>query len=112
MDRSTPIYLVAETYTEDAYGVLRPTQTKRLVYANVTSVSADEWFEGGRNGLNPELRVRMFAPDYEGEEVVEINGNLYAVYRTYQARTDIMELYVEKRKGKAQEPPEPDDETP
>lgn len=100
MDRSTPIYLIAEQYTEDTYGVLKPTQTRRLVYANVTSVSADEWFEGGRNGLNPELRVRMFAPDYEGEEIAEINGKQYAIYRTYQARTDIIELYVEKRKGK------------
>lgn len=111
MDRSTPIYLVAETYAEDAYGVLRPTQTKRLVYANVTSVTADEWFEGGRNGLNPELRVRMFAPDYEGEEVVEINGYLFAIYRTYFARTDIIELYVERRKGKAQTPAEPEEPT-
>ena len=101
MDRSTPIYLIAEAYTEDAYGVLKPTQTRRLVYANVTSVSSDEWFEGGRNGLNPELRVRMFAPDYEGEEIVEIGGKQFAIYRTYQARTDIIELYVEKRKGEA-----------
>lgn len=101
MDRSTPIYLVAETFSEDAYGVLKPIATKRLVYANVTSVSADEWFEGGRNGLNPSLRVRMFAPDYEGEEIAEINGKAYAVYRTYHARTDIIELYLEKRKGEA-----------
>lgn len=117
MDRSTPIYLVKETYAEDNYGVLVPTTQKRLVYANVTSVSASEFFEGGRNGLNPELRIIMFGPDYEGEEVVEINNARYAVYRTYQARTDILELYLERRKGKADiptpTPPEPDEsETP
>ena len=72
MDRSTPIYLVSESFEEDAYGVLQPTPVKRLVYANVTSVTGAEWFEGGRNGLNPEYRVRMFAPDYQGEEIVEI----------------------------------------
>lgn len=99
MDRSTPIYLVKATYTEDAYGVLIPTEEKRLVFANVTSVSAEEWFDGGRNGLNPEYRVRMFGPDYHGEEIVEYNGLQYAVYRTYQARTDVLELYLEKRKG-------------
>lgn len=101
MDRSVPIYLVSQTYTEDAFGVLQPTPVKRMVYANVMSVSASEWFEGGRNGLNPELRAIMFAPDYQGEEVVEINGRSYAVYRTYQARTDVLELYLEKRKGKS-----------
>lgn len=100
MDRSTPIYLVSETYTEDAYGVLIPTPKKRLVYANVTSVSSAEFFEGGRNGLNPEYRMIMFAPDYEGEEVVEYKGVQYAVYRTYQSRSDTIELYVELRKGK------------
>ena len=99
MDRSTPIYLISTTYTEDAFGVLQPTTTKRLVYANVTSVSASEWFEGGRNGLNPEFRMTMFGPDYEGEEIVEYNGALYSVYRTYTAKTDRLELYVEKRKG-------------
>jgi len=100
MDRSTPIYLVKETYTEDAYGVLVPTPDKRLVYANVTSVSSAEFFEGGRNGLNPEYRMIMFAPDYEGEEIVEYNGTKYTVYRTYQGRNDTIELYVELRKGK------------
>lgn len=99
MDRSTPIYLIKTKYTVDAYDVLQPTEEKRLAYANVTSVSSAEWFEGGRNGLNPELRIRMFAPDYQGEQIVEINGQQYAIYRTYQARTDIVELYVEKRKG-------------
>lgn len=99
MDRSTPIYLISKTYTEDNYGVLQPSTQKRLVYANVTSVSQSEWFEGGRNGLNPEYRMIMFGPDYEGEEIVEYNNQQYAVYRTYQARTDTLELYVERRKG-------------
>lgn len=100
MDRSTPIYLIGTTYTEDEYGVLQPTTTRRLAYANVTSVSASEWFEGGRNGLNPEWRFTMFAPDYHGEDVVEFNGARYAIYRTYQQRTDMVELYCEKRKGR------------
>lgn len=99
MDRSTPVYLIGETYSEDSYGVLKATQTERLVYANVTSVTATEWFEGGRNGLNPEYRVRMFAYDYNGEEIVKVNGVYYAVYRRYQARSDVLELYVEKSKG-------------
>ena len=99
MDRSTPIVLVDQMYHLDQYGVPKPTLRKRTVYANVTSVTASEWFEGGRNGLNPEFRVRMFAPDYQGEQVLELNGQLYSIYRTYQARTDIIELYVQKKKG-------------
>lgn len=72
-----------------------------MVYANVTSVSADEWFEGGRNGLNPDLRFRMFKFEYHGEEIIEYKGQRYAVYRTYEARNDILELYVERKQGDA-----------
>lgn len=107
MDRSTPIYLISETYAEDLYGVLKPTPVKRLCYANVSSVSAAEFFEGGRNGLRPEYRMVMFAPDYQGEKLVEYSGVQYAIYRTYQARTDTLELYVQKRKGAEAEPAPP-----
>lgn len=100
MDRSTPITLIKETYAENAYGVLTATKTERQVYANVSSVSASEWFEGARAGLNPEYRIIMFSPDYEGEEIVEIGSVQYAIYRTYQARTDVIELYCQLRKGK------------
>lgn len=103
MDRSKPIYLVSETYTKNQYGVLIPTITKRKIFANVTSVTATEWFEGGRNGLNPELRMRVFAPEYHGEEVVQFNGKYYAIYRTYMARDDVMELYVERKKGEEEQ---------
>lgn len=106
MDRSTPITLIGRSYAADKYGVLQPTPTKRTVYANVTSVTGAEWFEGGRNGLNPELRVVMFAPDYQGEEVVQIGPFEYSVYRTYHARTDVLELYLERSKG-VQTPPAP-----
>lgn len=101
MDRSSVIYLISETFTQNNIGVLVPTESRRMVYANVTSVSADEWFEGGRNGLNPDLRFRMFKFEYHGEEIIEYKGQRYAVYRTYEARNDILELYVEKKQGDA-----------
>ena len=110
MDRSTPIKLIAESYAADSYGVLQKTRTKREVYANVRSVTASEWFEGGRSGLNPEYRFTLFAPDYQGEKVLEYNGTQYGVYRTYQARTDIIELYTQLKKGDQYTEPAPEPE--
>lgn len=101
MDRSTVIYLVGETYEQNDYGVLIPTTTKTQVYADVTSVTATEWFEGGRNGLNPEYRMRIFAPEYNGEKIIEYNGIQYTIYRTYMARNDTLELYVQRKMGNA-----------
>ena len=99
MNRNKIICLVSETYERNEYGVYISSETKREIYANVTSVSADEWFDGGRNGLNPELRMEVFAPEYHGEEIVEYKGQNYAIYRTYMTKYNTVELYVQKKKG-------------
>ena len=100
MNLPTPIYLVSEKFERDENGVMVATMTKRKVYANIDSVTGRDWFEGGRNGLNPQYRMTMFAFDYEGEEVLEYNGQTYAIYRTYLTKHSQIELYVEKRKGR------------
>lgn len=99
MDRSDVIMLISETNSQDANGVWRRTESKRQVFCQCDSVSRDEFFNGGRNGLNPEYLFTMFGPDYDGEKVVEYKGKRYGVYRTYMARTDTLELYVERKGG-------------
>ena len=93
------INLIGETRTQDASGVFHNTPDLRQVFCKVRSVSAREFFEGGRNGLNPELKFTMFAADYQGERVLEYNGDKYAVYRTYKAGSDYIELYAERKGG-------------
>ncbi len=99
MDRSTPINLISVTWQADQYGVRQPTETTKKIYANVKSVTRAEFFDGGRNGLNPELVLTVFFGDYSGEKIAEVNGIRYTVYRTYQLRNDTVELYVERRTG-------------
>lgn len=43
--------------------------------------------------------MTMFVGDYNGEKLVEYNGETYAVYRTYLAKNDTIELYVERKGG-------------
>lgn len=99
MDRSDVITLIAETTAQDEYGVWRTTETERDVFCNVSSVTANEFFDGGRNGLNPQYRMTMFNGDYEDERTLEYNGNRYAIYRTFHAKNDQIELYVERQGG-------------
>lgn len=99
MDRSNIIQLISATKTQDENGVWRETLAKRQVFCNVSSVTASEFFEGGRNGLNPEYRMTMFNGDYQGETMLEFNGRTYAIYRTYLDRNDNLELYVERKGG-------------
>lgn len=93
------IKLIGFSREQDARGVWRSTTAPREVFAQVNSVTQREFFEGGRNGLNPELMFTMFYADYHNEPIVEYNGNQYAVYRTYLKRNDVLELYVERKGG-------------
>jgi hypothetical protein len=99
MDRSEVCYLISQTHTRDANGIMQPTETSTQVFCDVQSVSASEWFEGGRSGLNPELRFTLFEGDYSGQEIVKFNNVRYAVYRTYRAKHNNIELYVQKEGG-------------
>lgn len=99
MDRSDIVNLYADSISYDDYGVARKTRTARQVFCRVDSVTRAEFFDAGRSGLNPEYRITMFFGDYNGETVVGYKGRTYSVYRTYQAKTDIIELYVERQGG-------------
>ncbi len=100
MDRSSVITLVSYPVTRDNAGVMRKGEpVTRDVFAQVDSVSRAEFFEGGETGLKPEYRFTMLDAEYDHEHTVYYNGVAYAVYRTYHARTDIIELYAERKSG-------------
>lgn len=100
MDRSTVITLVQYATAPDANGVQRKTESAtRDVFAQADSVSRAEFFAAGENGLKPEYRFTMLDAEYNGETTVKYNGGVYSVYRTYHARTDIIELYVQRKTG-------------
>lgn len=99
MDRSVVVYLIANTKVKNSLGIWEDATTERQVFADVTSISQSEWFEGGRAGLNPALRFRMFAPDYQGEATLRYEDTVYAIYRTYVDRNEIIDLYTEVKKG-------------
>lgn len=109
MDRSNVIYLIAQTFSTGSLGQRTAAETYKLVYCDIDSVNASEWFQGNQQGMNPAYRVRMFKYDYSGQVIVNIGGAVvnnvltggerYSVYRTYEARDDEIELYLEKQVG-------------
>lgn len=93
------VKLIARSFQKDAYGVPQPTETSREIYAQVESVTRAEFYQGGRNGLNPELMFTVFAADYQGEEILSYEGKRYGIYRTFRKSGDYMELYAERKGG-------------
>lgn len=99
MDRSDVIKLISVSYVLDDLNQQIAQETEREVFCNVQSVTQSEWFSGGQNGLKPEYKITMFAPDYNGEEVLAYGGVRYSIYRTYLRKDENIELYVERRTG-------------
>ena len=93
------LILLQTTYTENDAGIQVPTNTKKEVFCQRRSVSRSEFFNAGRNGLNPTFVFVVFKGDYEGESICEYNGLTYAIYRTYETNDDYMELYVQRKGG-------------
>ncbi len=109
MDRSDIIYLVEYNEEKDSLGIWHKNTIKTKVFCQVVSVNQTEWYEGSRKGLNPQYRFTVFRYDYNGQERVEYNGEIYTIYRTYVDRNETIDLYTELKKGVPSREPSPDD---
>lgn len=74
-------------------------EVARTLFCSVSSISMAEMYEAGNAGLKPEYRITIFEPDYDGEQIAELDGVRYAIYRTWRGTNDTLELYVERKAG-------------
>lgn len=92
--------LLSQTFVKNEYGINKPVTVEKEVFCKVFSITRQEMFEGGRNGLNPAFQFMIFAAEYDGEPACEYQGNVYSIYRTYhKPDSDYLELYVERKGG-------------
>ena len=112
MDRSHVLSLITATYTADEIGQRVAVESTQTVFCNVQSVSRAEFYAGGEAGLRPSFVATVFRYDYEGEQVAELDGTRYTIYRTYVRQDELIELYLEPRKGTEKAAPEPEPVTP
>ncbi len=99
MDRSDVISLIETLTEQDENGVWQKRYSSRQVFCQVESISQREFYEGGRNGLNPEFKFTLFFGDYNNESTLIYKGQTYAIYRTYLRKDDLLELYCERKGG-------------
>lgn len=104
MDRCAVLTLIKSRYGKDAMGQSVPESTpqegdRREVFCQIGSVSAAEWLEAGKKGINPQFRATMFADEYEGEQLCELDGQRYKIYRTYLGKGETIELYLGRKAG-------------
>ena len=90
--------LISKAITVDAYGREVVQESTREVYCRVDSITQTEFYAAANTELNPEYRITIFFFFFVNENVCELQGVRYAIYRTYRDGDDL-ELYVERKIG-------------
>lgn len=86
--------LIKTIQNVDEYGDPATVETRREVFARISSIGQKEFYQAQAVGLQPELKfVLSDYLDYEGEALVEHDGQRYRVLRTYRTGLEL-ELVV------------------
>lgn len=93
------VLIGAGGYAFDKYGNQSVQETRRTVYANEYSAGQKEFFAAGAAGLKPERVLVVWTFEYDGEDAVELDGERYNVYRTYDRDDEKTELYLNGKAG-------------
>lgn len=79
------ITLIQQNRSVDDYGDPVITETARDVFAKLGSIGQKEFYQAHAVGLQPEIKfILADYLDYDGEELVQHNGQRYRVLRTYR----------------------------
>lgn len=96
-DTNCIITLIKTAVEYDELGVAKIKETTRKAYARLNSIGQKEyWSSTGQHDFKPEMVADVFTFDYEGEELAEIDGKRYQIYRSYR-QGDATALYLTKR---------------
>lgn len=99
MDRSHPLILIGQTYTQDEIGQHIAIPAARQVFCAVSSITANERESAGREGIEAAYRVKIFRYDYQKEERAKLDNVEYSIYRTYIDKGELIDLYLGKKAG-------------
>lgn len=79
------LFLITEEQTTDGYGDPVITKTSRRIFCSVASIGQREFYQAAATGLKPEIKFIMADYlDYRGEKLVEHDGKIYHVLRTFR----------------------------
>ena len=88
------LILIQQIQGVDEYGDPSVTEVRRSVFCRQASIGQREFYQAHAVGLKPELRLVLSDYlDYNNEQLVEYDGQIYRVLRTYRTGQEL-ELVV------------------
>lgn len=98
-NKKLELTLTAPVGMRDKLETCRLGNSQQSVYCVVAYLQLSEIDEAGLAGLIRELHLIVATSEYNGEDTVEYAGKTYAIRRTFQEDSQIVDLYVEERAG-------------
>lgn len=74
-------------------------KTKRKIFGEISSAAQSEFFKAGQIGTKAQFKVKAWATDYKNEPIAELQGEKYAIYRSYMLENGKVELYLSEKGG-------------
>lgn len=103
MNLAEKIALISIEHTQDDLGEWVEKWTKTEIFGRIESVSMSEFFEAGRQGFKPDMKVTIWMAEYDGQSLLEYKDKTYTIYRSYRRDDGRIELYVNEKKGDEEE---------
>ena len=91
------------TVSPEACGVgIDPEETMRTVHCTTKSIGMQEAYQAMATGLNPEIKICLAHDfEYQDETLLEYDGKIYKIIRTYITEADGIELTCQRVTGNA-----------
>lgn len=102
----TTATLIGESVTSyDEFGNPIKSTNKAQILCDLRSVTRSEFYSAAHNGLQPSMILWIsHSADYNGEKLVDVDGALYSVIRSYRAPdSDAVELTLQAEIGNGTE---------
>lgn len=90
------IELISIKYIQDDEGnMIIAKETLKKVYAKRKSISQSEFYKAGVTDLKPACVFVVRTAEYKGQDRLKFNNELYKIYRTFDTKNEMSELYCE-----------------
>lgn len=71
----------------------------RSVYAREKSIPQSEFFSAANSTIQPSTCFIIRSCEYNGEEFIRYSGKIYHIYRIFNTKGELIELWSEVRIG-------------
>lgn len=96
--RCVSCILLSTSITSDSIGVQKETEIQtEIPIIKVEDIYANEFYEANEQGFKPEIRLRVSAYSYNGEQELIYNNIYYTVIRTQETKADEILLICERK---------------